>query len=150
MTTTAEQLALAKLLLAELADHRFAIAGGVAVHLNGYVDRPTEDLDMFTNELDVEIDRITERSAEHLRANGYAVEIDRAVTNQNFGRIRAKTSEGIELKVELGRDWREHPTRNTVWGPVLHPQDSATSKCSALWGRRQVSRPTICRLQNNA
>lgn len=39
MTIPEEQLALAKLLLTELSDFRFAIAGGVAVRLNGYVER---------------------------------------------------------------------------------------------------------------
>jgi len=83
MAVPDEQLALAQLLLSELSDFSFAIAGGVAVRLNGYVERPTEDL-------------------------------------------------------ELGRDWREHPTRSSQWGPVLHPRDSAASKCLALWARREV------------
>jgi hypothetical protein len=138
MTVPEEQLALAKLLLAELSDFRFAIAGGVAVRLNGYVERPTEDLDLFTNQANVEIDRATEQAVEVLLAHGYAVEVDRDASNPEFGRIRATTSSGLQLKVELGRDWREHPTRGSLWGPVLHPQDSATSKCSALWARREV------------
>ena len=103
MTVPEEQLALAKLLLAELSDFRFAIAGGVAVRLNGY-----------------------------------GVEVDRDASNSEFGRIRATTPSGLQLTVELGRDWREHPTRGTAWGPVLHPGDSAASKCSALWSRREV------------
>jgi hypothetical protein len=138
MTVPEEQLALAKLLLAELSDFRFAIAGGVAVRLNGYVERPTEDLDLFTNQANVEIDRATEQAVEVLLAHGYGVEVDRDASNPEFGRIRATTPSGLPLKVELGRDWREHPTRGTLWGPVLHPQDSATSKCSALWARREV------------
>lgn len=85
MAVPEEQLTLAKLLLAELSDFRFAIAGGVAVRLNGYVERPTEDLDLFTNQTNVEIDCATEQAVE-----------------------------------------------------ILHPQDSAASKCSALWARREV------------
>jgi hypothetical protein len=138
MTVPDEQLALAKLLLAELYDFRFAIAGGVAVRLNGYVERPTEDLDLFTNQANVAIDRATQQAVEVLLAHGYLVDVDRDASNPDFGRIRATTPSGLQLKVELGRDWREHPTRGTLWGPVLHPQDSATSKCSALWARREV------------
>jgi hypothetical protein len=138
MTVSDEQLALAKLLLTELSDFRFAIAGGVAVRLNGYVERPTEDLDLFTNLKNAEIDRATQQAVEVLIAHGYSVEVDRDVSNPEFGRIRATTGSGLQLKVELGRDWRERPTRNTLWGPVLHPGDSAASKCSALWARREV------------
>ena len=101
MTVPEEQLVLAKLLLAELSDFRFAIAGGVAVRLNGYVERPTEDLDLFTNQANVAIDHATDKAVEVLLAHGYGVEVDRDASNPEFGRIRATTPSGFALDTFL-------------------------------------------------
>jgi hypothetical protein len=77
MTVSDEHLALAKLLLGELPNFRFAIAGVVVVRLNGYVEHPTEDVDLFTNLKNAEIELATQKSVEVLITHGYSLEVGR-------------------------------------------------------------------------
>lgn len=137
MSIQTEQLEVAKLLLNALREDQFAIAGGVAVRLNGFVARPTEDLDMFTNRMNVNIAEVAAQAVSFLISHGYAAEVDTAVTSEQFGRILTTTPSGSQLKIELGHDWREHPTISSEWGPVIHPSDSAASKLAAFWARRE-------------
>lgn len=117
--------------------HGFAIAGGQALALNGYAVRPTEDIDAFTNRAALNIAVVVDEVAAELRGHGLTVEIESEVTNENFGRISVKS--GVdEVKIEFALDFRAHEPRLTEWGMVLHPIDSAASKMSAFWGRREV------------
>jgi len=46
------QIEVARLALAAAREHGFALAGGHALIVHGIVDRPTEDVDLFTDEAD--------------------------------------------------------------------------------------------------
>lgn len=137
MTSYESQLEVAACLSGILADDLFAIAGGVAVRLNGFTARSTEDLDMFSSNHQIEIDVVAARAARHLERFGYEVQIDAAATSGMFGRLRVITPAGEFVKVELGRDWREFPSISSEWGPLLDPRDLAVAKLGALWGRRE-------------
>lgn len=137
MTSYEAQLEVAACLSGILAEDLFAIAGGVAVRLNGFTERATEDLDLFSSDHQIEIDVVTARAADHLERFGYEVQIDAAVTNPLFGRLRVTAAAGELVKVELGRDWREFPAVPSEWGPLLDPRDLAVAKLGALWGRRE-------------
>lgn len=138
MVTFTDQLAIAQLLSEVLASDRFAIAGGIAVRLHGFGERPTADLDMFTSSMSVELAECVERAVGHLERNGYGVSIDSNTLSAQFARLEITFPTGEIFKVELGFDWREHPTQSTKWGPVINRRDSITSKASTLWARREV------------
>src|SRR5689334_16231651 len=84
----------------------FALAGSAAIREHGMIDRPTEDVDLFTTRQDVEdfgvaVDQIVTR----LRDSGFAVDLLRRAPQ--FARLHVATSDGHRLDVDLGVDWRQ-------------------------------------------
>jgi hypothetical protein len=111
----------------------FALAGGYAVQAAGFLQRPSEDIDLFTvwgrrSEFETAADAIVAA----YRSAGLRVEVERR--HDTF--IRLTVSDGVEAaKVELGVDMRaREPLRISV-GPVLHPDDAVANKMGALYER---------------
>lgn len=115
----------------------FALAGSGAIREHGVIDRPTEDVDLFTANADedafsVAIDHVTAR----LRSSGCEVELTRRA--EHFARLHVVTAEGVQLDVDLGVDWRaDEPVRLAV-GPVLSLDDAVGAKVGALYSRGEV------------
>jgi hypothetical protein len=115
----------------------FALAGSGAIREHGVIDRPTEDVDLFTANADedafsVAVDHVTAR----LRSSGCEVELTRRA--EHFARLHVVTAEGVQLDVDLGVDWRaDEPVRLAV-GPVLSLDDAVGAKVGALYSRGEV------------
>lgn len=111
----------------------FALAGGYAVQAAGFLQRPSEDIDLFTiwerrGEFDAAVDAIVAA----YRAAGLQVEADRR--HDTFTRLTV--SDGVQAaKVELGVDLRRNQPVRIAVGPVLHPDDAITNKMGALYER---------------
>jgi hypothetical protein len=124
---------LARIGLAAAERYGFALAGGYAVQAAGFLQRPSEDIDLFTvwdrrGEFDVAAAAIVDA----YRAAGLSVEVERR--HDTFTRLTVSTGE-YTAKVELGVDLRANePVRISV-GPVLHPDDAVTNKMGALYER---------------
>lgn len=89
----------------------FALAGSGAIREHGMIDRPTEDVDLFTTNADedafaVAVDQVTAG----LRSSGCRVELTRRAAH--FARLHVVTEEGAQLDVDLGVDWRRD---DPVW-----------------------------------
>jgi nucleotidyltransferase AbiEii toxin of type IV toxin-antitoxin system len=111
----------------------FALAGGYAVQAAGFLQRPSEDIDLFTVwERRAEFETATGAIAEAYRAAGLSVESERR--HDTFTRLTV--SDGAQVaKVELGVDMRANePVRISI-GPVLHPDDAIANKMGALYER---------------
>jgi hypothetical protein len=111
----------------------FALAGGYAVQAAGFLQRPTEDLDLFTVwERRSEFETATRAIVEAYLAAGLAVASERR--HDSFTRLTV--SDGVQTaKVELGVDMRANePVRISI-GPVLHPDDAVANKLGALYER---------------
>jgi len=117
------------------ASHRygFALAGGYAVQAAGFLERPSEDVDLFTA-----WDRRDEFTAavtavlDAYRDGGLIVTTERQY--DTFARL--EVTDGLRVsKVELGVDWRANEPILMAVGPVLHPDDAVANKMSALYGR---------------
>lgn len=69
-----------RIALSGIAGFGFALAGSGAIREHGVIDRPTEDVDLFTTTRDpVEFVRAIERVSKDLRERGYEVgEVRRA------------------------------------------------------------------------
>ncbi|MEV4495555.1 nucleotidyl transferase AbiEii/AbiGii toxin family protein [Micromonospora arborensis] len=111
----------------------FALAGGYAVQAAGLLERPSEDVDLFTA-----WDRRREFTAavtavvHAYRDDGLTVETERQY--DTFARLAV--TDGVRVsKVELGVDWRANEPILMAIGPVLHPDDAVANKMSALYGR---------------
>jgi hypothetical protein len=111
----------------------FALAGGYAVQVAGFLKRPTGDVDLFTAwERRDEFDTGARAIVDAYRAAGLSVEAERR--HDTF--IRLTVSDGGQTaKVELGVDSRANePVRISI-GPVLHPDDAVANKMRALYDR---------------
>jgi hypothetical protein len=129
---------LARVALATVGKYGFCLAGGYAVQAHGFLDRPSEDVDLFT----------TATAEQHFPTAVAAViqayrddGLDVAVTISNTGFARLQVTDPLAAataKVELGIDWREHPPTTLAIGPVLHADDAVANKVCALYSRAQA------------
>jgi nucleotidyltransferase AbiEii toxin of type IV toxin-antitoxin system len=111
----------------------FALAGGYAVQAAGFLQRPSEDIDLFTVwERRSEFEIAAAAIIDAYRAAGLTVESERR--HDTFTRLTV--SDGVQTaKVELGVDLRANePVRISI-GPVLHPDDAVANKMGALYDR---------------
>jgi hypothetical protein len=115
----------------------FALAGSGAIREHGVIDRPTEDVDLFTANADEDafnlaVDHVTAQ----LRSSGCEVELTRRA--EHFARLHVVTGEGAQLDVDLGVDWRQDEPVGLAVGPVLSLDDAVGSKIGALYSRGEV------------
>ncbi|GAA0533292.1 hypothetical protein GCM10010172_12700 [Paractinoplanes ferrugineus] len=129
--------------LAEIAlrvaggDYGLALAGGYAVREHGMGDRPSGDVDLFTDwERRADFPAAADLVIQALADNGYTVHVDaRADTFARLLVSRPDEPDTDPQKVELAADWRAHPPVTLSVGPVLHPDDAVGNKMAALYGR---------------
>nr|WP_062336745.1 nucleotidyl transferase AbiEii/AbiGii toxin family protein [Herbidospora sakaeratensis] len=128
---------LARVALQAAADHGFALAGGYAVQAHGLLQRPSEDLDLFTSSARRDfaegVGKIRDAYTNHRLA--VTVEID----SPQFVRLTvADPATDQTSKVELASDLRAHPPVTMEIGPVVHLDDVAGGKVEALFSRAEV------------
>ncbi|WP_045746536.1 nucleotidyl transferase AbiEii/AbiGii toxin family protein [Actinoplanes rectilineatus] len=114
-----------------------ALADGYAVREHGMGDRPSGDVDLFTDwQRRADFPAVADLVIQALADNGFQVEIDaRAETFARLLVTRADEHDTEPQKVELAADWRAHPPVIMSIGPVLHPDDAVGNKMAALYGR---------------
>lgn len=129
---------LARVGLAALAEYGFALAGGYAVQAHGILDRPSEDIDLFTTlASEARFAEAVRVAAAAFAADGLSVEV--LVENPGFARLLViDASGGRSSKVELGIDWRQYPPTTLDIGPVLARDDAVANKVNALYSRGQA------------
>jgi hypothetical protein len=111
----------------------FALAGGYAVQAAGFLQRPSEDIDLFTIwERRGEFETAAGAIVSAYRAAGLQVEAERR--HDTF--VRLTVTDGHQsAKVELGVDLRANEPVRIAIGPVLHPDDAVANKMGALYER---------------
>lgn len=108
-----------------------ALAGSGALIARGLVDRESRDVDFFTPHAH-EIQRLLPALTTALAENGLAVE--RVTEDEFFCRLRVSDHVHI-TEVDLGVQMRLRPMERTPDGPVLHTDELAGGKLSALCDR---------------
>jgi hypothetical protein len=111
----------------------FALAGGYAVQVAGFLKRPSDDIDLFTAwERRGEFETAAQAIVDAYLAAGLSVQAERR--HDTFTRLTV--SDGVRTaKVELGVDSRANePVRISI-GPVLHPDDAVANKMRAIYER---------------
>ena len=131
-------LRLAEIGLRVAGRYGFALAGGYAVQAHGILDRPSEDVDLFTawdrrGEFTAAVDAVIDG----YRAAGYAVDTVRQF--ETFAQLAVTDPAEPErpYKVELAANWRSLPPVVMDIGPVLHMDDVVAGKMSALFTRAE-------------
>lgn len=113
--------------------HGFVLAGGNALTAHAISNRPTRDVDLFTDQSDPELFRDgVDRMVAALEEQGAHVE--RLVSESTFARLLV-TVEGADVLLEAARDYRAYPAVLLDVGPVLDPRDALANKLSALVDR---------------
>ncbi len=115
----------------------FALAGSGAIREHGMIDRPTEDVDLFTADQDVTaFSAAVDQVSADLRGSGFQVEETRRAPQ--FARLHVASGDGLQLDVDLGVDWRQEDPVTLDVGPVLSVADAVGSKVGALYSRGEV------------
>lgn len=128
-----------QVIMSAIKDLGFAISGGRAALIHNIVDRPTEDLDAFSNQITQKVvPEATKRILDVLSHNGFIANLKEEFSNELFSRIEVQNKIGLSMKVDLGYDWRQYPTVQSRFGPVIDLKDLAANKMSVLWLRREV------------
>ncbi|KUL26569.1 nucleotidyl transferase AbiEii/AbiGii toxin family protein [Actinoplanes awajinensis] len=124
---------LARVGLGAAGRYGFALAGGYAVQAAGLLERPSEDVDLFTAwDRRDEFGSAVTAVIQAYRDEGVTVDVERRY--DTFARLMV-TDNSHTAKVELGVDWRANDPILMSIGPVLHPDDAVANKMSALYGR---------------
>ena len=129
---------LAEVGLAAIASYGFVLAGGYAISANGIGQRPSDDVDLFTNNPDP--DRFGEAADKlrlALRADGLQV-VDQRIRPTFVELQVADFVAGLSSEIQLGLDYRTHPPAQLAVGPVLDVRDAVGGKMSALWSRGEA------------
>ncbi|MEA5454821.1 nucleotidyl transferase AbiEii/AbiGii toxin family protein [Sinomonas sp. JGH33] len=128
------QREVARIALASAGDCGFALAGSGAIREHGIIDRPTQDVDLFTTTAHVEqVERAAERAAAELRSAGYHVE--EVTKSPSFTRLQVRSGDAHSLEVDFAIDWRKSDPVMLNVGPVLSLEDAIANKVSALYSR---------------
>jgi hypothetical protein len=109
-----------------------ALAGGGAMLAHELVDRPTQDVDLFTPDPS-EVIRLADALVVALGAEGAQVRVDRR--GPGFTRLAVTVADGRSVVVEVAHDARIREAVQLSFGRVLHPDEVAADKTLALFGR---------------
>ncbi|WP_194947921.1 nucleotidyl transferase AbiEii/AbiGii toxin family protein [Actinomyces trachealis] len=132
-----EQRRLTQLALEALGADGFALAGSGAIREHGLINRPTQDIDLFTvHDAQDKFTTAFDRLVGHLREHGYVVEIGR--TFSGFAALMVTSPTGVSIGVDMGVDWREQAPVQLEVGPVLALEDAVGNKVAALFSRGEV------------
>ncbi|MFG1674523.1 nucleotidyl transferase AbiEii/AbiGii toxin family protein [Micromonospora sp. NPDC049282] len=138
------QYDVARLALTAAAGHGFALAGGQALVVHGVVNRPTEDVDLFTD-VDGGVTAAAELVREALRDAGYQVEsvadpteLDEVFYGFDQDMVEFEVRHDDEaVRVQLVRFARTNTPVVLDIGPVLHLDDLIGTKVAAMITRAQ-------------
>ncbi|WP_234542261.1 nucleotidyl transferase AbiEii/AbiGii toxin family protein [Streptomyces shenzhenensis] len=122
-------------------DFGYALAGGYAVQAHQIVSRVSDDVDLFApiDRATAEMPAATERVIDAYEAAGFTVELAHQNAEHTYTRLNVTDPvSGVQNKVELVAEFLNHPPVPSELGPVLHPDDVAAGKTSALDGRAEV------------
>ena len=132
----------ARVALAVAERHGFVLGGGFAWLMNGLVERPTEDVDLFTD-TDGAAGAAADAVCAALREAGYTVHEEEAddllELFAGFDQREFTVGDGTRtVRLTLSRlDRRQSPVMMDV-GPVMHLDDLIATKVAALVNRREV------------
>lgn len=126
---------IAHVALRSLAKYGFVLAGGQSLQVHGLVDRPSADLDLFTDQVNpAEFSAAVGEVAEGLTRAGFSVTVDR--NDGMFARLEVVEAEsGQQGVVDMAVDPRGYPPALLEVGPVLDVRDAVGNKVVTVFGR---------------
>jgi Nucleotidyl transferase AbiEii toxin, Type IV TA system len=127
---------IAAIALSVAAQHGFALGGANALLVYGIGDRLTDDVDLFTDQVDG-VARAGDAVEVTLRSSGFTA--DRQGEAGSIGEHAAEwlltADDGQQTKLRMAYHDRHNPPVQRAVGPVLDIEDVVGSKVCALTGR---------------
>ncbi|MGO1591374.1 MAG: nucleotidyl transferase AbiEii/AbiGii toxin family protein [Ancrocorticia sp.] len=137
MDSVALQRHVARVALQVLKSDGFVLAGSGAIREHGLINRPTEDIDLFTSrQHSGEFQSALKRLVSKLVEQGVDVSISRQ--SDEYARLTLRSPNQEDLSIDLGVDWRGSEPAELDIGPVLSLLDSVGSKVAALYSRNEA------------
>jgi hypothetical protein len=129
---------LARIGLEALESHGFVLAGGYAISSNGIGNRPSQDVDLFTNVYEPSLFEVSVAKLRTAFLNvGLSVHDNLiGVTFADFSVTDEVTQE--TSSIQIGVNYREFTPAVFEIGPVLDLRDAVAGKMSALWSRGET------------
>ena len=128
------QREITRVALRSLDGTSFVLAGSGAIREHGLVDRPTQDVDLFTSDVDLpRFSSAVDAVVLGLREAGHDVAELRRV--DQFARLEVTTADGHQVDIDMGVDWRAAEPALLAIGPVLSLEDAVGNKLGALYSR---------------
>jgi hypothetical protein len=126
-----------QILLTALEPYGFALGGGYALQAHGVIDRPSTDIDGYTDNPDV----VIFNAAEVAVAKAFEAESIQCFTIYSDSWFRALRVVDLQseesVTIDLGYDYRENkPILIAGIGAVLDIDDVITGKVRAFWDRQ--------------
>ena len=141
--TPADQATIERIALAAAAPWQFALGGGRALIAYGLIDRPTQDIDLFTTD-ETAVRPAAEAVMDALDAAGFPaweVGLDSDLFDDLadlFIELAVSGHDGDSMPLSLAIQPRFQPPLKMAIGPVTRLEDLAASKVSALVNRAEV------------
>ena len=127
---------LARVALDAAGSFGFALAGGYAVQVHGFLSRVSSDIDLFARaDAETSFPEAVDAVITAYQREGFQVEAE--LRSASFTRLSVRSATE-SAKVELGLDWRKNEPIHLAVGPVLHEDDAVANKICALFGRAEV------------
>ena len=128
---------LARLALTAAGGYGFCLAGGYAVQAHGFLDRPSEDVDLFTTSAAEE--QFPEALTTVIAAyKGDGLDVSTTAESPGFARLQVTDPTTRATPRSNSASTARAPTRPLAIGPVLHPDDAVANKVCALFSRAQA------------
>ncbi len=140
---TRAQRQVGRIVLELVQEYGSVLAGGAAMNEAELIDRPTNDLDFFTNNLKVELSEITKQVITALVDAGVEVTVMRS--SPQFVKLLVNAGRRNTFELDFGFDaFQWQPVMGTI-GPRLADKELAVNKVLAAFGR--VARRDLMDLQ---
>jgi len=121
--------------LAAVGEFGFVLAGAGALREHGLIDRPTEDIDLFTiQKHEQDFPHAVDTLMTTLRDAG--LEVTATQVTDSFARLHVSDRRASAYTtIDMGVDWRSSAPATLQVGAVLAEIDSVASKVAALYSR---------------
>lgn len=120
--------------LSALSPYDFALAGSGSLDIHGFIDRPSNDLDIFTIQQDEQ--RFSEAVDEFVKAaESEEWKVAFTIRDELFAKALMTSPRGNVIKIDLGCDYRRYPPFVIALGSVIDPRDAVANKTCATFGR---------------
>ncbi|MGW6201282.1 nucleotidyl transferase AbiEii/AbiGii toxin family protein [Kribbella sp. NPDC055110] len=118
-----------RIALDAVRDKGFALAGGNALSRHGIGRRESDDVDLFTNQMNQDVGETAGDARQAFEEQGYSTEIVR----QGPHHARIEVAMGDEkAQIDFGKDFRSKPPVESEVGPVISVEDAVGSKVGSI------------------